>query len=284
MHLWDFTIDNDKINVYICQKIKMSGSKTQIKEILDKYHKKYNNPDFIINDPISIPHRFSSKQDIEISGFWTAMIAWGRRNMIIKNATRLFALMDNAPYDFIVNHQEKDRKRFLDFKHRTFQPLDTLYFLEFLQWYYRVNDSLETAFSGFLTENDPDIKPALTGFHDLFFSLDNAPDRTKKHVATPVRKSTCKRLNMFLRWMVRKDDNGVDFGIWHDIKPSQLMIPVDVHVDRIARQLGLLTRKQRDWFAVEEITDNLKKYDPVDPVKYDFALFGIGVMEQFQNN
>ncbi len=259
----------------------MMRNKAQIKEILDKYYIKYNNPDFIANDPISIPHRFSLKQDIEISAFWTSMIAWGRRNMIIKNATRLFELMDNSPYDFIVNHKEKDRKRFLDFKHRTFQPTDTLYFLEFLQWYYRHNESLETAFSQWMEPDDKNIKTALTGFHDLFFSLEDAPVRTKKHVATPERKSTCKRLNMFLRWMVRKDNNGVDFGLWKEIKPGQLMIPIDVHVDRISRHLGLLTRKQRDWLAVEEITTNLKKIDPDDPVKYDFALFGMGVMEEF---
>ncbi|HEB62139.1 MAG TPA: TIGR02757 family protein [Bacteroidetes bacterium] len=259
----------------------MMRNKAQIKEILDKYYIKYNNPDFIANDPISIPHRFSLKQDIEITAFWTSMIAWGRRNMIIKNATRLFELMDNSPYDFIVNHKEKDRKRFLDFKHRTFQPTDTLYFLEFLQWYYRHNESLETAFSQWIKPDVENIKTALTGFHDLFFSLKDAPDRTKKHVATPERKSTCKRLNMFLRWMVRKDDNGVDFGLWKEIHPAQLMIPIDVHVDRISRHLGLLTRKQRDWLAVEEITSNLKKIDSDDPVKYDFALFGIGVMEEF---
>ena len=250
------------------------------KEILDIYYKKYNTIEFIKDDPISIPHQYSLKQDIEITAFWTSMIAWGRRNMIIKNAIRLFELMDNSPYDFIINHKEKDRKRFLDFKHRTFQPTDTLYFLEFLQWFYRQNESLETAFSQWIKPDDENIKPALTGFHNLFFSLENAPERTKKHVATPERKSTCKRLNMFLRWMVRKDDNGVDFGLWNEIKPAQLMIPVDVHVDRISRHLGLLTRKQRDWLAVEEITTNLKKIDPDDPVKYDFALFGIGVMEE----
>ena len=254
-------------------------NKAQIKEILEKYYKKYNNPDFIKDDPISIPHQYSLKQDIEITAFWTSVIAWGRRNMIINNAKKLFALMDNSPYDFIVNHEEKDRKRFLDFKHRTFQPTDTLYFLEFLQWYYRQNDTLETAFSQGMNSDDENIKSGLINFHNLFFSLENAPGRTKKHVATPERKSTCKRLNMFLRWMVRKDNNGVDFGLWQEIKPSQLMIPIDVHVDRISRQLGLLTRKQRDWQAVEEITSNLKKFDPDDPVKYDFALFGIGVME-----
>ena len=251
----------------------------KVAEILEMYYLKYNNIDFIKDDPISIPHKFSLKQDIEITAFWTSMIAWGRRNMIIKNANRLFEYMDNSPYDFIVNHEEKDRKKFLDFKHRTFQPTDTLYFLEFLQWYYRQNESLETAFSKSINTGDENIKNALIGFHNLFFSLEDAPHRTKKHVATPERKSTCKRLNMFLRWMVRQDYNGVDFGIWKEIKPSQLMIPIDVHVDRIARQLGLLTRKQRDWKAVEEITSNLKVYDAEDPIKYDFSLFGFGVME-----
>ena len=253
--------------------------KRQIKEILERYWQKYDNIDFIKDDPISIPHGYSKKQDIEITAFWTSVIAWGRRNMIIKNAKKLFALMDNAPYDFIINHEEQDRVRFLNFKHRTFQPDDTLYFLEFLQWYYRNNDSLEDAFTRYMSKDDKNIKQGLTGFHNLFFSLENAPQRTKKHIATPERKSTCKRLNMFLRWMVREDKNGVDFGIWNNIKPSQLMIPIDVHVERVARQLGLLTRKQRDWKAVEELTNNLKEYDSHDPVKYDFALFGIGIME-----
>ena len=250
-----------------------------VKEILDFYYNKYNTVNFIKDDPISIPHRFSKKQDIEISAFWTSVIAWGKRNMIIKNANRLFDLMDNAPYDFILNHEEKDRERFLDFKHRTFQPTDTLYFLEFLQWYYKSNTSLENAFTNYLNQTDDTIEPALIGFHNLFFSLENAPHRTKKHIPTPTRNSTCKKLNMFLRWMVRNDGNGVDFGIWSNIKTSQLLIPIDVHVERISRSLGLLSRKQRDWKAVIELTENLRKIDPVDPVKYDFALFGYGVME-----
>ncbi len=254
-------------------------SKAEVKKILDIYYKKYNTIDFIKDDPISIPHKFSIKQDIEITAFWTSVIAWGRRNMIIKNANKLFKLMDNAPYDFIVNHEEKDRVKFLDFKHRTFQPTDTLYFLEFLQWYYKNNKSLENAFSSFLKKDDENIENALIGFHNLFFSLEYAPHRTKKHIPTPLRKSTCKKLNMFLRWMVRKDENGVDFGIWNTIKASQLMIPIDVHVERVARNLGLLDRKQRDWQAVIELTNNLKKIDNKDPVKYDFALFGYGVME-----
>ena len=251
----------------------------EIKETLEYYYNKYNTRDFIKNDPISIPHRFELKKDIEIAAFMTSVIAWGRRSMIINNATRLMNLMGNSPYDFIVNHKEEDRKAFLDFKHRTFQVTDTLYFLEFLQWHYRNNDSLENSF---LINQDIsvfDIKKSLENFHDLFFSLDSAPHRTKKHIPTPVRKSTCKRLNMFLRWMVRCDNSGVDFGIWKNIKPAHLMIPIDVHVERYARKFGLLERKQRDWQAVEELTANLRLYDNEDPVKYDFALFGIGVME-----
>ncbi|NNK90731.1 MAG: TIGR02757 family protein, partial [Saprospiraceae bacterium] len=179
----------------------------------------------------------------------------------------------NAPFEFIVNHQEKDRKRFSEFKHRTFQYTDTLYFLEFLQWYYTQYESLEDAFVG-----HQDMKSTLSTFHNQFFHLENAPTRTRKHVSTPARNSSCKRLNMFLRWMVRSDGHGVDFGLWKKIPTSMLMIPLDVHVERVARQLGLLERKQRDWKAVEELTANLRKFDPADPVKYDFALYGMGVL------
>jgi uncharacterized protein (TIGR02757 family) len=251
-----------------------------IQETLEYYYRKYNTRDFIKNDPISIPHRFKLKQDIEIAAFMTSAITWGRRSMIINNATRLMDLMDNAPYDFIVNHEEHERKKFLNFKHRTFQTTDTLYFLEFLQWYYQNNDSLENAFLTMKDDGDIDMKYSLEKFHEHFFSLDSAQHRTKKHIPTPARKSTCKRLNMFLRWMVRNDDNGVDFGLWKNISPAHLMIPIDVHVERHARKFGLLERKQRDWQAVEELTANLKLYDNDDPVKYDFALFGIGVMER----
>ena len=249
-------------------------------DFLNQCVERFNKPNFIAADPISIPHQFSTKQDIEIIGFWTATIAWGQRVTIINNANRLVELMDGAPHDFILNHQEKDRARFLDFKHRTFQNLDTLYFLVFLQQHYRSHDSLEAAFLKGLGKNDVDTKNALIGFHDYFFDLEYAPQRTRKHVATPARKSSCKRLNMFLRWMVRNDKKGVDFGLWKNINPSQLMMPLDVHVERISRSLGLLTRKQRDWQAVEELTNELRVFDPKDPVKYDFALFGLGVLEK----
>jgi len=251
-----------------------------LKAFLDEKVELYNRPQFIADDPIQIPHRFTKLQDVEIMGFWTAILAWGQRKTIINKANELVELMDGAPHDFMVNHSESDRKRFLDFKHRTFQVTDTLYFLEFLQYFYKKNNSLETAFTQFFDDNDETVERALTGFHDLFFSLDVAPTRTRKHIATPVRKSSCKRLNMFLRWMVRDDDKGVDLGLWKGIKPAQLLMPLDVHVERVGRSLGLINRKQRDWKTVLELTQGLREFDPEDPVKYDFALFGIGVMEK----
>lgn len=252
----------------------------KLKKRLDEYVKRYNHPDFITTDPICIPHQFDRLQDIEIMGFWSAMLAWGQRKTIINKSNELIRLMGGKPYDFIVNHREEDRKAFLAFKHRTFQATDTLYFLEFFQQYYRANESLETAFTQFLKAEEETVENALRGFHELFFSLPDSPRRTQKHIATPARKSSCKRLNMFLRWMVRQDDKGVDFGLWKNIRPAQLLMPLDVHVDRIARRFGLLNRKQRDWKAVLELTQNLRQFDAKDPVKYDFALFGVGVLEK----
>lgn len=251
-----------------------------LKDFLDRCVAAFNQENFIENDPIQIPHRFSKLQDIEIMGFWVAMLAWGQRKTIINKSNELIELMDGAPHDFMLNHEEQDRKRFLNFKHRTFQATDTLYFLEFFQQYYQQNESLETAFSTALSDTDETIEAALIHFHDTFFSLPNAPQRTRKHVATPVRKSTCKRLNMFLRWMVRKDERGVDLGCWDNIKPSQLLMPLDVHVDRVARRLGLIQRKQTDWRTVTELTANLRAFAPSDPVQYDFALFGLGVNQK----
>ena len=249
--------------------------KEKLKSFLDEKVKHYNVNGFIELDPVGIPHRFTKKQDIEITGFWTSILAWGQRVTIINKATQLFELMDNAPYDFIIHHEEKDRERFAEFKHRTFNYIDTLYFLEFLQNHYRAYDSLEDAFlqNGTFT----DIETSLIRFREYFFDHPHAPQRTTKHIASPARKSTCKRLNMFLRWMVRKDDKEVDFGIWNRIPSSSLMIPLDVHVERVARHLGLLKRKQRDWQTVVELTENLRSFDSQDPVKYDFALFGMGV-------
>lgn len=245
--------------------------------LLEKAHE-YNQPEFILEDPISLPHRFTHPRDIEIIGFWVAMLAWGQRKTIINKGIELIQLMDGAPYDFIRNHSEKDRESFLDFKHRTFQATDTLYFLAFLQQHYLQYESLEQAFIPSGKKNEPfTIKESLTHFHNVFFSLPYAPKRTQKHVASPARNSSCKRLNMFLRWMVRKDNKGVDFGLWQRIKPNQLHIPLDVHVDKIARKYGLLSRKSRDWKAVEELTASARKIHPEDPALLDYALFGISV-------
>lgn len=246
-----------------------------LKDFLDDCVDQFNQISFIENDPISIPHRFSRRQDIEIMGFWTAVLAWGQRKTIISKSLELVNLMDGAPYDFILNHQESDREKWLNFKHRTFQATDTLYFLTFLQHYYTHHESLEDLFY----TPDAHVESSLIRFHNYFFELPDAPGRTRKHIANPASGSTCKRLNMFLRWMVRKDDRGVDFGIWNRLRPSQLLIPLDVHVDRVARRLGLLERPRTDWAAVLELTARLRAFDPEDPVKYDFALFGLGVEE-----
>ena len=248
-----------------------------LKELLDKKVAKYNHPSFIEHDPISIPHRFKKLQDIEIAAFWTAMLSWGQRKTILNKAGELMELMDHAPYDFIRNHRESDLKPFLNFKHRTFQPDDTLYFISWFQQYYERHDSLQDAFSeGWST----DMKERLINFHRSFFSLPHLLRRTRKHVSTPANNSSCKRLNMFLRWMVRSDSNGVDFGLWDDISIKDLLIPLDVHVFNVSRSLGILTRKTADWKAVEELTANLRILDPNDPVKYDFALFSMGVLEK----
>jgi uncharacterized protein (TIGR02757 family) len=244
--------------------------------LLEQAYKRHNKPDFIANDPISIPHSFSKKQDIEISAFWISMIAWGNRKSIITSGKRLMELMDNAPHQFITQHQENDLRRFENFKHRTFNYTDTLYFIEFFKQHYQNHESLETAFSNYLKRKDQTTENALIGFHNYFFSLEDAPQRTKKHVATPLRNSSCKRLNMYLRWMIRESKSGIDFGLWKKIKPAQLLCPLDVHVDNTARKLGLLHRKQTDWQAVLELTDALRTFDPIDPVKYDLALFGMG--------
>ncbi len=251
--------------------------KAVLKDLLDDAVLRYNNADFIADDPIGIPHQYSLLQDIEISAFWTSMLAWGQRITIINKMNELFALMDNAPYDFIKNHQEHDRKRFEHFKHRTFNYTDCLYFLHFLQHHYLHHDSLEQAF---LSSTKYEAKRNISQFHHYFFSLPDAPHRTKKHVATTDRNSSCKRMNMFLRWMVRKDDKGVDFGIWSKISTSDLMIPLDVHVQRVAIKLGILKRDKSDWKAVEELSSTLRKFDRIDPVKYDFALFGLGVNQE----
>ena len=254
----------------------MNKSRKIILPLLDEAVDRYNRPNFIENDPITIPHSFSKLQDIEIMGFWTAMLAWGQRVTIIRNARRLIEWMDYSPHQFILQHSDEDLRPFTQFVHRTFNATDALYFIHFFKKWYSSHSSLEEAFQ--LSENSQEgIKSSLIEFHNTFFNDDSAPHRTKKHVATPLSGSSCKRLNMFLRWMVRKDDKGVDFGLWNSISPADLICPLDIHVGRVARHLGILERKQNDWKAAIELTEALRTLDPTDPVKYDFALFGLGL-------
>lgn len=253
----------------------------KLKEFLERKVDEYNQPSFIEYDPVSIPHLFTKRPDIEIAGFFASVFAWGNRTTIINKSKELMKLMDDSPCEFIIHHSEKDLKRLLQFKHRTFNVTDLLYFILFLKHHYQQSKTLETAFSKWVNKKDETVEKALTGFHDYFFSLQDAPLRTKKHIASPKRNSTCKRLNMFLRWMVRKDNCGVDFGIWNNISPSQLICPVDVHVARVAKHFDLIQRKPVDWQTALELTNHLKKFDRNDPVKYDFALFGLGVARKF---
>lgn len=246
----------------------------EIKILLDKKYLQYNRSDFIKDDPIQIPHQFSKKEDVEISGFLTATIAWGQRKTIINNANKLMCFMDNAPYDFVMNHEPVDLKRFEGFVHRTFNEIDVQYFMTSLQNIYSHHNGLENVFATY----PKDVKKALEHFYNLFFELPHLK-RTEKHVSNPMKGSAAKRLNMFLRWMVRKDKFGVDFGIWNSIDPSMLFLPLDVHTGNASRKLGLTYRKQNNWLTVNEITTNLRQFCPEDPVKYDFSLFGIGVNE-----
>lgn len=251
-----------------------------LKEFLDIKTFQYNNPDFIHSDPISIPHLFTKNEDIEIAGFLSAIIAWGQRPTILKNGKQLVEWMDFAPHDFILNFKEKDLQPFKKFVHRTFNGEDCMYFLWSLKNIYQEYQTLENAFTIDFSSSEPNIKQAINLFRKRFFELDY-PVRTMKHIADPEKNSSAKRLNMFLRWMVRQDKTGVDFGIWQKIQPSQLVCPLDVHSGNTARKLGLLQRKMNDWQAAEELTSLLKSFDANDPVKYDFALFGLGVFEKF---
>lgn len=256
-----------------------------LKHFLDDRVEQYNKTSFIADDPISIPHRFSKKQDIEIAGFFAAVFAWGNRRTIINKCNLLMELMDGSPYDFCLHHTNGDLKKMRGFVHRTFNEVDLFYFIKFLNLHYQQHASLETAFFNVHTlGKDAVIEIGLNYFFEYFFSLPQVPARTRKHLAAPKKKSACKRLNMFLRWMVRNDPSGVDFGIWKKIKPSALICPLDVHVARVARDLGLLKRKQNDWMAALELTEGLRAFNPDDPVRYDFALFGLGVNNNYESN
>jgi uncharacterized protein (TIGR02757 family) len=240
----------------------------------------YNQPSFIKDDPISIPHLFTKNQDIEIAGFFAAIFSWGNRATIISKSKELLQLMDNAPYDFCMQHSDNDLKKLLTFKHRTFKATDLLYFVDFFKMHYQKHSSLEIAFSQWMDKKDKTVENGLNGFYHYFFSLPDIPERTRKHIASPEKNSSCKRLNMFLRWMVRCDYKGVDFGIWKTILPAQLICPVDVHVARVAQQLQILQHTKTNWQTALELTAYLRTLDKADPVKYDFALFGTGVMEK----
>ena len=252
-----------------------------LKDFLDAQVDRFNRPEFIEADPISIPHRFSKKEDIEIMGLWAAILAWGQRPTILAKCRQLIQMMDGSPHQFITSHKPTDLKPFEHFKHRTFNGTDALYFIHFLRFVYQKYGSLESAFCEATSPDYQTIEAGLIGFKYLFTSLPDYPNRTGKHISSPNQNSACKRLNMFLRWMVRSDDKGVDFGIWKQLKPSQLICPCDVHVERIGRLLGLILRPKPDWQMAIELTENLRQFDAEDPVKYDFALFGLGVDKYF---
>jgi uncharacterized protein (TIGR02757 family) len=248
---------------------------SDIKEFLDFKHDLYNRVEFIDGDPVSIPHYFTRKEDIEIAGFLTAMISWGQRKTIVKNARDLLNIMDFSPYDFIMQAGEDDLNLLKSFKHRTFNGTDCMFFIRSLKNIYLEHHGMEEVFKA-----GSDIKSSIINFRKIFFSIPY-PARTLKHIADPATGSSAKRINMFLRWMVRKDARGVDFGIWESVRPSQLFCPLDIHTGNAARKLGLITRKQNNWKSLEELMLHLRAFDPEDPVKYDFALFGLGVFENF---
>ncbi len=251
--------------------------KNDLKEFLDNKVLLYNQPSFIPADPVCIPHLFTKKQDIEIAGLFAAVFAWGNRTTIINKSKELMQLMDMQPHEFCLHHSSKDLKKMAGFKHRTFNTDDLYYFIEFFHHHFKKYDSLETAF---FPNKGITAEQGLNNFKNYFFSFEHLP-RTQKHISSPLQKSSCKRLNMYLRWMIRNDNAGVDFGLWKKTKPSALICPIDVHVARVAKKLGLLQRKQTDWQAAKELTEYLRTLDSTDPVKYDFALFGLGVMEKF---
>lgn len=251
---------------------------SELKEFLDSKVSQYNNTEFINSDPIQIPHQFTKKEDIEISAFLTATIAWGNRKSIINNGNKMMQLLDKAPYDFVINHSEEDLISLENFVHRTFNGLDLVQFIRSLNHLYSVHGGLESVFSKYAEKMS--LQLAIHELKNHFFEIPHL-ERTKKHLSDPLKNSAAKRINMFLRWMVRKDNAGVDFGIWNKLSPKQLSCPLDVHSGSVARKLGLLHRKQNDAKALIELDGSLRQLDKEDPVKYDFALFGLGAFEKF---
>lgn len=251
-------------------------NKAELKEFLDEKVLLYNNPSFIVDDPVQIPHLYTQKEDIEIGGFLSATIAWGNRKMIIKNAHKMMELMGNSPYDFVMNHNEDQLDALTGFVHRTFNSTDFATFIQALQHIYRHHGGLEGVFS----DSSLPLQERISKFKTLFFEIQHQ-QRTQKHISDPLKGSAAKRINMYLRWMVRQDNAGVDFGIWKGVSPSELSCPLDVHSGNMARKLGILKRTQNDAKALLELDTALRELDPVDPVKYDFALFGLGAIEKF---
>lgn len=252
--------------------------KSELKDFLNSKVIQYNRPIFLESDPIQIPHQFQKKEDIELSAFLTATIAWGNRKSIINNAQRLMEIMDSSPYDFVMEHTERDLEKLTGFVHRTFNGGDALYFIKSLKNIYTNHDGLENVFTQH--QGARSLQPTISNFKEIFFELPHDA-RTRKHVSDPLKGSAAKRINMFLRWMVRDAKSNVDFGLWKDIPAAKLSCPLDVHSGNVARKLKLLKRKQNDAKALAELDTALRKLDPVDPVKYDFALFGLGVFEKF---
>jgi len=253
-------------------------TQTELKDFLDEKVLQYNNLDFIESDPVQIPHLFTLKEDIEIAGFLSATIAWGNRKMIIKNSHKMMGFMGNTPYDFVMSHNETDLERLESFVHRTFNGQDFVGFIKSLQNIYKNHGGLEVVFSTNQEANS--MQKSISEFKKIFFEINHLP-RTQKHISDPLNNSAAKRINMYLRWMCRQDNKGVDLGIWKSIAPSKLSCPLDVHSGNVARKLDLLARKQNDAKALLELDTNLRELDPNDPVKYDFALFGLGVFEGF---
>lgn len=249
----------------------------ELKEFLEQKQEEFNKPHFIEKDPISVPHQFIKKEDIEISGFLTSIISWGNRTGILKDANKLMGMMDWSPHEFILNATESEVKPFDAFYHRTFNGDDCIFFIRSLKNIYLNHGGLENCF---LEINKQGVRIVISNFRKLFLETVHLK-RSDKHLSDPVKGSSAKRLVMFLRWMVRNDNCGVDFGLWNQIHPSNLICPLDIHVGNVARKLGLLKRRSNDWQAAEELTANLRKFDPDDPVKYDFALFGLGIFEKF---
>lgn len=256
----------------------MKLKKQELKDFLDEKVNLYNHPKFIESDPIQIPHLFTKKEDIEIAAFLTATIAWGNRKSIINNANQMMELLDHSPFEFITQHTASDLDKLTPFVHRTFNGNDFMQFIKSLQNIYQNHKGLEAVFAQYAEKES--LQNSIHQFKKVFFELPHL-ERTQKHVGDPLKNSAAKRINMYLRWMVRNDNNGVDFGIWQSLSPSQLSCPLDVHSGNVARKLGLLKRKQNDGKALAELDKALRKLDSKDPVKYDFALFGLGVFEGF---